>query len=997
MRDETGPARASGIHECFTELLEGRVDSARARFDAETFSEAQELLLQHRRLEEDAGVSDPSLPAGSRPSATVLDLGAEFDGFRLVRLIGRGGTGEVFEAFERGAGRPVAIKFLPRELSREGGERMHREAVALAALEHRGIARLYRAGEIADAGSARRYIAMELVRGAKTLAEWRDSEPRSARACVQIVAEICEAVAYAHGRGVIHCDLKPGNILVGADGRAVVIDFGIARILDADGSPSETVSILGDRVAGTLAYISPESLDPRRAADVRADVHALGAILYELLAQRPFRPLESLALAQRLELVGNADPPRLAVARPDLRGDLDRIVARATARAPEERYASASQFAADLRAHLDGRPVLPELQSRRERLLRGVQRNRAAVAVAAVIVATLLAATVVSLRFAAVSREDARLANLSAASRAIDDADLLIAKQHLASLGPDDGTPEHALIERAVAMQGQLIDAGDWYAVAWGPDGTWFVANGHASAFDEAAQPILTRFDRGDDGAFRASWSIPAAESAIHGCVVTPDGSTVLDVDGSSNLRLIDPKTGSTRSTVGPPDGVSKGLAIAVRADGLIAVEHGIAELRPLAEPDRLVGAVDPAVGTPRMLAFAPPPAELVACAGDEGAVLIDTSSGAVRRRFNTPAAFQTALCWSEDGQRILIGGWDRTVRAYSPDGESPVWTAHGHRDSIWSVESIDAGTIATAGADGSLRLWSTSDGAPIAAIPISDDVVWTTDLDPRRNTMLVGSRQGLRCVSMDRLRDWAGTSGHRSDLARAAGTVAEPSQDGRIMLHTEGGPQRALETPGAGPVDKVALARDQGLVAALRRDGTISVLALPEGRILSSTRELASQDAHEPNGISGLALDGVGRRLLVASRRDGCVAIDIDSGSVRWRASFGSQCTGVAVSADGATAYISDRDGQLARVHAGSGAVEASTRRQRTRAACLAVTDDGSRLLVGGADGSLRILDGSSLEEQLAIQVSSAPMRSIRMTPAGIETIDKLGIRRIR
>lgn len=345
----------------------------------------------------------------------------------------------------------------------------------------------------------------------------------------------------------------------------------------------------------------------------------------------------------------------------------------------------------------------------------------------------------------------------------------------------------------------------------------------------------------------------------------------------------------------------------------------------------------------------------------------------------------------------LFVAGWDRTVRAYSPEQSAPTWTARGHRDSIWSVEMLDRDTLATAGADGTLRLWDARDGSPIAALPISDDVVWATSIDPSGTTLMVGSRLGLRAVALSRLRDWSGTGGHSSGIARARGVEAEPREDGSVALRSAGRASTTIAVPGSGPVDKVALSQDASLLAALRRDGTISVIALPGGNPLLSTREFACEDLHEPNGITGLALDAVHGRLFVASRRDGCASLEIQNGARAWTLQFGNQCTGVAIAPTGECAYISDRDGQLARVDAGDGSVVNSTRRQRTRVACLFVSEDGTRLIVGGADGSLRILEAESLAEQFSIDVSSSPMRSVRMTERGIETIDKAGVKRIR
>jgi WD40 repeat protein/tRNA A-37 threonylcarbamoyl transferase component Bud32 len=993
MQDELAGPPITDVHACFTELVEGRGDVARARFGAAVLAAAEALLAEHRALEA-AAVPEPA--SGLRTAAPAV-AGLEFDGLAITRLLGRGAMSEVWEARELAAGRLVAVKLLPPELDTAISARLHRETLALASLEHPGIARLYRHGIVRDGGAMRRYIAMELVRGARTLSEWRAEAPRTRAECVRIVAGVADAVAYAHGRGVIHCDLKPGNILVDEAGRAVIVDFGISRLTEADGNPRATVALLGERIAGTLAYIAPESLDARAQTDVRVDVHALGAILYELLAGRPFRELEGLALPQCIAAIARHDPPRLGWADPTLRGDLDRVVARATARDPGLRYPTASQFASDLRAHLAGAPVLPELQSQRERLVRAVARHRVAVAVASLVGVVLVFASVVSLRFAAMSRAEARLANLSAAARAIDGADLLIAGQHLGQLGSDDGTPERGVLERAMAMKGRLIDGGDWYSAAWSPDGKWFVANGHVGVVSVPSPPVLARFDRTERGEFVMRWSIPAGESGIHGCAVSADGATIVDIDEEGMLRLINPDHGAIRTRIEAPPEADSHLAVDVRADGLLAFDRGAVELRTLDAPTRAIASNGVDLGMLRVLAFSAVGPNLLACAGDGGAAILDARTAEPVRRLETPAAFQTAACWNDDGSRLFVAGWDRTLRAYSPSQSAPLWKSHGHRDSIWSVARFDADTIATAGADGTLRIWSAADGAPVATVPIGDDVIWSVAIDPTRSSMLVACRGGLREVELARVRGWAGTAGHRAAIARAAGWSAEPMEDGRVLVRSPDESARVLVPPGDGAADHVALSADARLLAALRRDGTISVLEVADARVRCTTSAFRMQDLHEPNGVTGLCLDAARGRLFVASRTFGCASVDLATGATLWRTLFGRQCTAVAVSPDGRWVFVSDRDGQIGRLDATTGTPQVAVRRQRTRAACLAVSDDSTRLLVGGADGSVRILDARTLEEQFSMQVSPAPLRSIRVTHAGIETIDKAGVRRLR
>ncbi|MFZ9915828.1 MAG: WD40 repeat domain-containing serine/threonine protein kinase, partial [Phycisphaerales bacterium] len=636
-----------------------------------------------------------------------------------------------------------AIKLLPPEISREGAERVHRETQVLAALEHQGIARLYRSGSVEVGRGRRRYLAMELVRGARTVAEWRRERTRGADECVRLLADVADAVAYAHGRGVIHCDLKPGNVLVDETGRAVVIDFGISRMLDESGSAAQTVSILGERVSGTLAYLAPESLEPRARPDVRVDIHALGAMLYELLAQRPFRELDGLALPQRLHAVATSAPPRLAAASREFRGDLDRIVARATARDPVERYVGAAALAQDLRAHLAGQPVMPELQPMRERVVRALARHKVAAATAALIVAVLVATTLVSLSFARAANRDARRANLSAAARALDACDLLLVRQHVAALGADDGTPERAVLERALELPGNLVAAGDWYEAAWSPDSAWFVANGHPVP-STGLRSALVRFDRDGEG-WRERWRIESVGSGIGTLAISADGARVVDVDFDGSLRVVDAATGAVVSKCARASAESEVYGIALRADGLIASATETVSLRHLERPEELRASIEARVGIVRAMAFSPVEPRLLAVVGHGGAVLVDVEKASVMLRFATSTEYQVSAAWSADGARLFVGSWDKTVRAYMPDAAEPLWIGRGHGDAVWGLELLDASTVASTGADGALRLWNAADGAPIAAIPISDDVAWSLQADAARREIAVPSRGGLR------------------------------------------------------------------------------------------------------------------------------------------------------------------------------------------------------------------------------------------------------------
>src|SRR5262245_40263408 len=275
--------------------------------------------------------------------------------YRVLGLLGEGGMGAVYEAEQDRPRRPVAVKVVRPGLASPAliGRFAH-EAQILARLHHPGIAQVYEAG-LDENGQP--FFAMEFIRG-QHLDEYTNRQGLDLAARAGLVARVADAVQHAHDRGVIHRDLKPANILVDEAGQPKVLDFGVARVIDADLLTAAGLTRTG-QLLGTPNYMSPEQVtgDPA-AIDRRADVYALGVILFELAAHRlPYR-LEDRPLAEAARLILEQDPPRLGSLDPGLRGDLETIVARALEKDPARRYASAADLAADLRRWLAHEPIL---------------------------------------------------------------------------------------------------------------------------------------------------------------------------------------------------------------------------------------------------------------------------------------------------------------------------------------------------------------------------------------------------------------------------------------------------------------------------------------------------------------------------------------------------------------------------------------------------------------------------------------------------------------
>jgi serine/threonine protein kinase len=408
----------------FAERLPGRADEVRDLFPA---------LVEMEQLKPATADGTGAFAPAAEPSDPV-SVGE----FRILRQVGRGGMGVVYEAVQESLGRHVALKLLPAEALADPRrmERFRREAKAAAKLHHTNIVPVFGTGS----ADGRHYFAMQFIDGhpldavidevrrlkdksatreprsvsevagsllTGTFAPPADAPARPAHSgsspslsgtlsdggrhywatCARIAAQVADALAYAHGQGVLHRDIKPANLLLDLRGTVWVTDFGLAKSSDAD-----DLTHAGD-VVGTLRYMAPERFDG--AGDHRADVYALGLTLYELLTLRP-----AFGAGNRAKLVQDvtaAAPPAPRSVNPSIPRDLETVVLKATARDPAMRYQSAAELANDLRRFVEDRPILARRATAAEQAWRWCRRNRAVASlIAAVLVVSVAGAGVAS-------------------------------------------------------------------------------------------------------------------------------------------------------------------------------------------------------------------------------------------------------------------------------------------------------------------------------------------------------------------------------------------------------------------------------------------------------------------------------------------------------------------------------------------------------------------------------------------------------------------------
>ncbi|MEM8710187.1 MAG: serine/threonine-protein kinase, partial [Planctomycetota bacterium] len=412
-----------------------------AKVQGQSKPDVSEIVRRHPDIEKELraalGGAIQLDRAARSASPAEAPLPARLDNYSVIRELGRGGMGVVAEAHDVELDRRVAIKILPAAVSADAeyAARFQREAHAAARLEHPHVIPIYGVGE----AGGQAYIAMKLVDGhgldellfelkqearahqqehrsgskpshSRTVARrlirerlgrvgsdasdessWSSAEQDDDdsrlhlganyhRNVARIGLGIASALSYAHARGVLHRDIKPGNILLDRRGHVWVADFGLAKVEEADDVTRE-----GEFV-GTLRYMAPEQFQGH--AEPRSDTYSLGLLLYELLTLR--RAVDATDRAGLAYAVLHQDPKRPTSIRAEIPADLERIVMKACAKLQEERYRTASDLAADLRAYLDGRPIAARMPSALYLTRLAVHRNRTLFTTVAILAGLLI-------------------------------------------------------------------------------------------------------------------------------------------------------------------------------------------------------------------------------------------------------------------------------------------------------------------------------------------------------------------------------------------------------------------------------------------------------------------------------------------------------------------------------------------------------------------------------------------------------------------------------
>ena len=519
-------------------------------FDANEWSDESDPAFQSlvKRLDQ---LWDRSPRSTAQIAGGLLSRGTPIDKYVIERCIGHGSFGIVYLARDLELSRDVALKFPRLEvlIDDEKRNRFHREATAASALDHPGVVPTYEA----KLEGPLPYIASAYCPG-PDLNAWLTAQTANvgARDAAAFVAELADALHFAHDRGVIHRDIKPSNVLLvqkatpaAADaglGNYVprLTDFGLAKLCEADVDATQASLLLG-----TPIYMAPEQFGRcREAVGPGADVYSLGVILFQLMARRP--PFVGESYYKVLQQISETEPPRLSTLRPDVPRDLEVVCQKCLNKNPHERYVTAAELAADLRRHLENRPIHARSASITQRVRKWTKRHPTLLKAGAVF-GTLLT-VVLGASSALVRHSD------SQAALAMDhSADLLyVTDMTLAYRSWEKGWSDDVqqVLNRHVPGQGQVDRRGlEWHLLhdlVQPPTSKIFL--GHDGAVNEIAVfPDRRRIASvGDDGTLRI-WdihagkqlrSLPLAREPLSAVAVSPDARYL--AAGGKSLFLVD-------------------------------------------------------------------------------------------------------------------------------------------------------------------------------------------------------------------------------------------------------------------------------------------------------------------------------------------------------------------------------------------------------------------------------------------------------------------------
>jgi hypothetical protein len=728
--------------------------------------------------------------------------------YRLLGRIGAGGMGVVYRVQQRDTRQVAAIKvFKPARFTRQLLQRFHTEVEALSRLRHAGICQIYEVGTATTSGGPAPYLVMELVEG-RSLAAHAHENKLGVKQRVELMLKLCDAVEHAHGKGIIHRDLKPANIIVTSDGQPKVLDFGIARAIDAE-PVYTTPGVAPATLVGTLAYMSPEQAAREDRLDARSDVYSLGVIVYELLAGRLPYGLHDKNVQQILHTIRTQPPRPIGDVVPECAGDLEAVLDKALQKQRQDRYESARALGEDLRRYVHGQPV----HARRPKVLSALDR---------VAKQTRGAVGAVGERVRGAMQRDENAAGRPAAAQGAQGAHAG-APSHPASLRPMTWP------ERVREGVNQMRDGDCTMALLW------FVAALQKCIGESKVESVLrTRvalmlqqsprlIDVDPPGAPAPAW-MPSPDRTLEVANDTRANTFLVRVvDADTSRTLLGPLWHHT--TVKQAEFVDDGRAVVTTCRDEAARVWSAVPQHPLAQFAHHTDAVTCA-------AFSPSGDVVVAGDASGRAFVVRRGSGVAPLALAHEGAVR-CVAFSLDGRLLATGGdaghvrvWEtatgRAVQAAPITSDEPVVEVHFVRDGKQVMAALS---------DGGARVWDVASGKPMTPTLEAGTQVHRALMREARSHApleLAPTRTGIEVPPA--LTKLISTASGNTPGGIVHTTV---SSDGRFALTISGrGEALIWEITGALPMSAPLDPTDRATVGAISPDAALAIVGSTDGAV---------------------------------------------------------------------------------------------------------------------------------------------------------------------
>jgi WD40 repeat protein/tRNA A-37 threonylcarbamoyl transferase component Bud32 len=906
-----------------------------------------------------------------------------FGDYELLDEIAHGGMGVVYRARQISLNRVVALKMIRAGLLADDAavRRFRAEAEAAASLDHPNIVPIYDVGECAG----QHYFTMKLTEGAR-LVDWASREGcwttgglECWTAVARLAAKAARAMEHAHQRGILHRDLKPGNILLDDGGEPHVSDFGLAKRTE-----SELDLTLSGTMLGTPSYMSPEAASGHaKQITTASDVYSLGAILYELLTgTAPFGAATAVAT---LRQVIDEPPRRPRSVNPRADRELEIICLKCLEKDPARRYVSAAALAEDLERKAKGEPILASRASPPEMVWQWCRRNPATAGLTTALIMLFLAGFVLVLMEwrradAEAEKDRQRLVrmNVVAGLRSAEDGDLASALPCLVeALRLDESNPAKSAQHRTRI----------------------------AAALRQA--PRLTQLWTHDAGVNDAEFS-PGGQRAIS---ASSDGTArVWDVRSGQALGQVIRTGSSLDRAIFSPDGKLVATADSAGKIGFWQADTGQSLPSPIALATRL-----------NCIVFSPDSRWLAAAYNDHTARLWDVRTGQQRGPPLTNSSDVKCVCFSPDGRFLAISTVGGTAELWRTDTGEPTGVVLRHHDYIRTVAfSRDGRRIVTACQDGTAQVWDTLTGAPHGAQLRHPVAVFCAEFSPDGSKVATGSDDGTARV-------WDAETGQATSPPLVHSETVKQvtfSPDSRLLLTASDDHTARVWDAATGAlffsplwhgniVNRATFSPDGKSVLTASMDGTARLwsleLAAPEttnsakrawlmpgpGKVVTSSGSAVQiwKAARGGRPLQTLSAAGVlqtaainpdGKRLLLGWEDGHAQVWDLGTGQMQSQFIHTKVVKAVRWRPDGQAVVSAGGDEIAQEWNPDTGIAMVPAFSHKQPVSCVAFSPDGRRIATGSDDGTCGIWDSFTGARLAPLLVHSKDLESICFSPDG-------------